>query len=314
MNQDQLKNIAEKYSQNLAGGAEKEALELFYKKLQEKNKQLLIETGYIRKNRILQNILKNSEVTTPGSTLQGKRIYLAIAGIVALLLTLSIFSGFFTSEKYIIYQTAKGEKRTITLTDGSRVTLNSNSTIKYPEEFGKTREVFLEGEAFFKVYRNPGKPFIVQTSSVKTRVLGTSFNINAYSRDEAMVSVNRGTVEVSMERSKKSVKLYKNEQVAYKGNIFKLSSGNSKNFSAWTEKIIVLQDRTLAEIANILENWYDVNIKFENSDLKKLKITGKFRDENLQNIFSSIELLKAIEIKKINQKNFLIREKTKDKN
>ncbi|MEE1897796.1 FecR domain-containing protein [Flavobacterium rakeshii] len=205
---------------------------------------------------------------------------------------------------------AKGEKKEVMLHDGSVVVLNSNSSISYPEEFGKTREVTLEGEAYFKVFRNPQQPFIVQTHKVDIKVLGTSFNINAYDTLNTKVTVLTGKVQVSDEAGKK-VFLIKNEQAEYTTqNEFVLSKENSSDGIAWTKNIIILKDNTLAETARILENWYNVTIKFEDSSLENLTMTGKYKNEKLENILESIAFLKEVKIDYLTKNQIIIRRNT----
>ena len=95
--------------------------------------------------------------------------------------------------------TAMKERKTVLLPDGSRVSLEQGSTLNYPDNFsGKTREIYLQGEAFFEVTQNPSHPFIVHTALIKTTVLGTSFNVEAYPTTEARVVVVTGRVKVQV--------------------------------------------------------------------------------------------------------------------
>ena len=92
-----------------------------------------------------------------------------------------------------------GYKATLTLADGSTITLNSQGKLMCPEQFGDTREVTLEGEAFFQINRKAAKPFIVHSAGLKTSVLGTSFNINTFGSESIEVTVVTGKVQVQAE-------------------------------------------------------------------------------------------------------------------
>src|SRR5690606_20930247 len=109
------------------------------------------------------------------------------------------------------------QRDTIMLMDGSRVILNAGSSLRYPERFsGIVREVYLEGEGYFEVAKDPGRPFIVHAGPLKTKVLGTSFNINAYAGQSKMeVSVLTGKVQVEETKSGRSVDLLPHEKVRY---------------------------------------------------------------------------------------------------
>ena len=95
---------------------------------------------------------------------------------------------------------SRGEKSIITMNDGSRVYLNSSSTLSYPATFpSDKREVFLEGEAFFEVTRNENRPFVIRSGNLTTKVLGTSFNVNAFDANNISVSVATGKVQVDID-------------------------------------------------------------------------------------------------------------------
>src|SRR5690606_29105984 len=135
-----------------------------------------------------------------------RRIRMQVSVLVLCLITTSTVwlgfqSGWFGAhEKTITWLTAQttwGQKSTITLSDGTTIKLNSGSRLRYPEAFDEgLREVHLEGEAFFDVARNEHSPFVVRTKSVTTRVLGTSFNIEAFPDEQISVTVATGKVEV----------------------------------------------------------------------------------------------------------------------
>ena len=150
---------------------------------------------------VLRSFVK-PDLKKPGTTV---RIWIGVAASLALFIF--AYTYFFTMElsrssepiELVTKTTSKGQKATITLPDGSVLKLNSESSITYPKQFNKNvREVSLNGEAFFEVAGNPKKPFIVSSEGLRTKVLGTSFNINAYKDfSEIAVTVVTGRVEVS---------------------------------------------------------------------------------------------------------------------
>ncbi|WP_373059422.1 FecR family protein [Zunongwangia sp. H14] len=307
MRPEQIKMLARKYAENKATAEERAQLHLFFDMMQKTSSYMTVKTGDIKKRKILNNISNN----TSGRLIYKKAwSYIAAASIILLIVSVGFFSETIFSPGYIVQKTESGEKKVITLSDGSIVTLNGKTTLTYPEEFGTMRNVELEGEAFFKVKRNPDKPFVVHTQDLETKVLGTSFNINSYSEEKAQVSVNTGRVEVSVKADETAkVVLHPDQQVTYKSHSLLMSKSNSDIYSAWTRNIIVFNNQSLEEIARILENWFAVEIAVEQNDVRDLKMTAKFRDENLENIFKSIEHLKAVKIDTITPKHFHIRAK-----
>lgn len=192
--------------------------------------------------------------------------------------------------KYIIERTLADSVKELKLSDGSVIWLNEGSSLRYPEKFGAdAREVFLEGEAFFQVARNTSKPFIIHTSKMQTRVLGTSFNVQAYKEDEAMrVVVVTGEVEVSAPsaqtgRKKEKVLLQASQMVTYTAPdnvsdkiLSKAAVHDVEQYIAWKNGKIVFSRTSMSEVAQQLERAFGLKIEFENPAIERCKITGRF--------------------------------------
>ena len=199
--------------------------------------------------------------------------------------------------------TKRGQRASITLSDGSIIKLNAESAITFAEKFdGDTREVSLTGEAFFEVKSNPEKPFIVKTGEISTTVLGTSFNIQAYPLEEEIaVTVATGKVLVeahhpdSMTGSQART-LTPDDQLTYHAltKTMMTQTVDTDHYLAWKNDEIRLDKTTLAEAAVILERWYDVKIIFENEALKDCLISGRYNSDKLTNILESIRYIKGI--------------------
>ncbi|MFT4019777.1 MAG: FecR domain-containing protein [Agriterribacter sp.] len=171
-----------------------------------------------------------------------------------------------------------GYTRYITLPDGSSVVLHAGSKLEYPTVFaGRAREVRLSGEAYFDIFRNPEKPFIIHTGSVKTTVLGTAFNIKSDEK-KVVVSVTRGKVKVE-DATRIVAVLTPDQQIEY--NI-KKAEGTQHIVDAetvvtdWTKETMVFNGITFEEIGAILSRRYGVPVRFENEALKKCKIRASF--------------------------------------
>jgi len=309
---DEFLQLAKKYAQNKCSWGEKRAVEEFFKKLQDNCQVIPYNFTEVQRDFLLKRL--NSKIEKQKNRLL--HLFsktLKIAAIAITLLGIAFLGNYLINNSNISQFAAKGEKKTILLPDGSLVFLNSNSSISYSKNFKNKRELKLKGEAYFEVKKNPKKPFLVETEKIKTRVLGTSFNIKAYKNSQTKVSVNTGKVEVDIKEISEKIILIRNQQLSIiNASEPLLSNDNSKDFIAWTKNTIVLDNISLGKTARILENWYDIEINFAGKELQELKISGKFKDEKLINILKSIALVKQLEIDFLTENQILIREKQQD--
>jgi transmembrane sensor len=176
--------------------------------------------------------------------------------------------------------------------DGSKVLLNSGSSVRFIKNFEEDKRViYLMGEAYFEVSKDTLRPFSVITGDVTTTALGTSFNISAYPHEVLKISLVEGKVEVDVAPTKDSRVLLEKGQ-ALKINInsgdVKKEQFDSELVLAWTKKKIIFQGVKLAEAVRILENWYGVKFKFQNSPSPDLLLYGVFQDETLENILEGL--------------------------
>jgi transmembrane sensor len=197
----------------------------------------------------------------------------------------------------------KGQKLTLTMNDGSRVYLNSSSTLSYPATFpSDKREVFLEGEAFFEVTRNENRPFLIHSGNITTKVLGTSFNVNAFDANNISVSVATGKVQVDVEGASStttnpsnSVVLLPHQQAIYaKQNGLTTASIDIERFIAWKNNTLRFEDASLQEVAVVLERWYNVTIEFGDPGIRKCRINGQYKDQTLNSVLESIQYMYKI--------------------
>lgn len=302
--------MAKKYTEGTCTPEEKMAVEAFFDKMQDDSTISLYQFPDAKGDIILGKIFHELQTKKQPRNFRFKKV-LRIAAILIVAISVSFsIAKFALTPKEIIQIAHKGEKKEVLLQDGSVVVLNSNSSITYPEEFGDTRNIKLSGEAYFKVFRDVKRPFIVQTHDVKVRVLGTSFDINSYKHRSTKVSVLTGRVEVSLTSGNKVV-IVKNQQADLKRNAdFHISTDDSSEGIAWTSNTIILKNTTLSETAKIIENWYNVDITFEDQEIRKRTISGKFKDEKLENVLESIAYLKELKIVYLTQNHIVIRRKT----
>jgi len=214
---------------------------------------------------------------------------LAVAAAVVLML---LFGGLYTSRNIgnkTISTVDFSEE--IILPDGSIVTMNSNSRITYPKKFNKDqREISLEGEGFFEVISNPEWPLIISTADVSVKVLGTSFNVNAYEANEEIeVIVKTGKVAVTRHGNVPQTIVIKpgNKAVYNKtSEDLSLSTKIDMNFMAWKTRSFVFKDQSLCEVVAALNKVYGSDISIPSDSLKTAKITSSFNDQPLEAILN----------------------------
>jgi len=180
-----------------------------------------------------------------------------------------------------------GEYRLV-LADGTKVWMNAASELKYPVAFsGKQREVFLEGEAYFEVYRDPAHPFLVHTSRGTVKVLGTGFNVRDY-RDEAKVvtTLVEGKVAYLPENRTEEIVLTPGYQVEDReGTELRPRLVDVGMYVGWKDGKYIFENASLEEIMQVLSRWYDVAVFYKREDVKHLHFTGDLeRYENI-NVF-----------------------------
>lgn len=188
---------------------------------------------------------------------------------------------------WLNHETPLGTKSTITLSDGSVVTLNSGSQIRYMEKFaGSEREVFLEGEAFFEVAKDSIKPFIVHAAGLSTHALGTSFNIKAFRDEQVEISLISGVIEVKSQDGMKKEVIQPGEGIytISDGENWKRRNVDLERVTAWMNKTIIFDNTPFLNAVHTLEKWYGVKIHLLNFKDEHLKVSGKYTDETLKNI------------------------------
>lgn len=168
------------------------------------------------------------------------------------------------------FTTQKGERAMIRLTDGTHVQLNVDSRLTVPADFGEeTREVELEGEAFFEVATDSTRPFRVHSKEVVTRVLGTAFDVNAYADEkETRVMVAEGRVALDSEPSssapddEEEVVLTKHQmaRITQRGNRVIRRDSDPNQHLAWMDGRLVLKEASFEEVTRKLERWYDLDV------------------------------------------------------
>lgn len=216
-------------------------------------------------------------------------------------------------------QTSKaGERKSFQLADGTKVMLNAGSTLHIPANFSHSpREISLEGEAFFDVAHDARRPFVIHTSLMDIKVLGTAFNIKAYPADASTeTSLLTGSVEVLVKDGKnKTFILHPSEKIivpnllkagsrsgqakgkavaaveSYKIKSLSFNKGDSSLVEiSWTESRLAFDGNSFEEIALELERWYNVSIRFEDESIKDFRFTATFDKKTIEQVLNALQL------------------------
>lgn len=197
------------------------------------------------------------------------------------------------------YKTQNNQIIEITLSDGSKITLNQNSELIIDKNFNiQKRLIELNGEAYFEIAKNKTKPFIAKSNSTYTKVLGTIFKISAYKENKTEISLYQGKVKFYTD--KKSITLTPGNKVVYKPNIGKTEKTDiSTDDSKFWENKLVFKDEKLEVIAQKLEKRHNIKLVISKDKLNE-KYTISFEGMNLE---SSLQLLEDLTEAKITKKD-----------
>lgn len=221
------------------------------------------------------------------------RLWMRIAAVILLMIgSYWILQDKLFEQKYLMVQNeSKDNLKTVTLEDGTKVTLNYQANLYYPKHFKKkNRKVKLGGNAFFNVYKNKEKPFFIETEMSLIEVLGTSFDVQAGQKKTA-VTVANGKVRVSNKSDKNVfVELIPNEQAIHEGDEIQKNKVKGDNYFSWKTGAFRFKDHSLTEVMEVLERRFHFNYHFENEDLKLRELTANFNGETLDDIIEIIQI------------------------
>jgi len=192
-----------------------------------------------------------------------------------------------TSE--VTASTSRGQTYAFILPDGTKVWLNADSKIQFLQRFvGKTREVFLDGEAYFEVAKNKKVPFIVKSNGQKVQVLGTHFNVKRYADgSNGVTTLLEGSVLVKLPDVEREIR--PGEQAVNNGHTIAIGRADTEEATAWKNDYFRFNEARLGNIAKELERWYNVDIVLE-GNLANKQFTGKIsRSKNMNHILNIIQ-------------------------
>ena len=220
-----------------------------------------------------------------------------IAGIIILTLLIHIeFRNYKESklkkEAWVEIKAPAWTRAQFSLPDGTTGWLNSNSRIKYNENFYTDRQLNLTGEAFFNVFSDQKRPFIVNTNEINVSVSGTRFNIASYENEKNVeVVLEEGEMIFNNKRMNRSYTMRPNDLVIYDKiqNNYSIELVQPQKYVSWTEGKLVFRNDPLEVIARRLERWYNIDIEIKGKITEDFRLRATFIDDNLEEV---LDLLK----------------------
>jgi ferric-dicitrate binding protein FerR (iron transport regulator) len=285
MNNTRLKELLDKYLDGTATETEISEVDHWYRSFE--NDRALTEQFSPEQRTALEQLLflrisRQVEAGEPRVSYRSVRWWAAAAAVALLI----IAGSFYLTRKHsvqpetpianVIEQTTKKGIKKISLPDGSFVWLNIDSKVRYEEK--KSREIWLEGEAYFEVAPQQAAPFLVHAGVLHINVLGTSFNIDAYTPNaKVTVTVASGKVAVGNDERKHTT-LVANQQAIYHAAENQLETNNiaAADFSAWTQGQLIFKKALFRDIAQKLERRYEVRIRFASEQIANSLLTARF--------------------------------------
>ncbi len=255
------------------------------------------------------------KTTRPGMFGRKYRWLWATAGMAASILIAAVFL-FPVSHRHIASNTVStraGSKSKIQLPDGTQVWLNADSKIKYDQSFmGAFREVQLTGEAYFDVVKDKSRPFIIHTSSIDVRVVGTSFNVRSYPNEKTTeTALIQGTVEITLHNNPdKKIILKPSEKCTVVNplppapdqhavaeeqpmlTIGRIRYGKTDSTSSietmWVKNKLAFENESFERITSEMERWYNVKFDIKRESLKEEHLTGIFENKSLTEVMEAL--------------------------
>ena len=230
------------------------------------------------------------------------------------------------------FNVPEGQKSDLVLPDGTKVQVNAGSKISFSKEFSETnREIWMEGEAYFEVKKDSSNPFIVHTPGINVKVMGTTFNIRAYSNEQLIeTTLVEGKVLLSRQSGSKSteaeIALEPNHKAVYlKNKDARISAELAREFRqplkigeilisdeintqasiSWTEGKLIFDNEYFDVIADRLENFYGVSIRIEDESLNNLRYTGTLKKVSIEQALKALQLTTSVNYKMNNNEIIL---------
>lgn len=208
-----------------------------------------------------------------------------------------------------------GNQSRVVLSDNTVVWLNAGSRLVYPTRFtNKTREVILIGEAFFEVSKNPQQPFIVKTSNLDIKVLGTKFNVSAYAEDNLIKTVlNEGSVALRRSGAKfweKDIVISPNQMASFDktSSDTRISKVSAEAYSLWTKGIMNFEEADFSRVIKQIERFYNISVTFSDHQMEMMRISGKLDlKKSRKEVMEYLQKVSLTSFEQINENSYRIK-------
>lgn len=210
------------------------------------------------------------------------------------------------AEEYNQFIVPAGKRSSITFRDGTKVMVNANTRIVYPAEFATNqREIFVEGEIYLEVSPDANRPFIVKTNQLDVRVLGTKFNVNAYTEKQSVVLIS-GSVEVGIHHHT-TQRIKPNEMLAYADNQLRIQTVNVANYISWINGYCVFEEEGVAKVVDKLSQFYKKKI-LVSSRLDNVTCSGKLNlRDSVEEVLETLAQIIPAQVERTGENAFLIK-------
>lgn len=205
-----------------------------------------------------------------------------------------------------IVSTDFGKTKTIRLQDGSEIMLNANTSLRFAENWENeaTREVWLEGEAFFNVTHSKQQNFIVHTEKGKVEVLGTEFNV-MQRKDDLEVTLIKGKVQLELPNQTK-INMQPNDQIRITNQTIDQTQIDVKTVTDWKDNKMIFKNASIESIIRRVENNFGWKVELENQEVLKRKINASIPENNPKLLLEALSAIYDLKIKKISEQHYVI--------
>ena len=208
-----------------------------------------------------------------------------------------------------------GNQSRVVLSDNTVVWLNAGSRLIYPTRFkNKTREVLLFGEAFFEVSKNPQQPFIVMTTDIDIKVLGTKFNVSAYAEDNLIKTVlNEGSVALRPSGAnffEKDILISPNQMATFDktNSNTKITNVSAEAYSLWTKGIMNFEEADFSLVIKQVERYYNISVSFSDHQIEIMRISGKLDlKKSRKEVMEYLEKVSLTSFEQTNENAYVIK-------
>ncbi|NDV82214.1 FecR family protein [Bacteroides sp. 51] len=287
--------ILHKYFKGIVSQKEEELI-LEWVEASEENRKVFQKERMLYDISLFSNEKQQTKVTKNGRILYMAKWSFRVAASVLIILSCGLLFNeykYSQSSQIQAITVPAGQRAEIVLADGTKVWLNARSTLTYAANFGKdSRNVELDGEAYFEVVKNSKMPFFVNTEHNKIKVVGTSFNVSAYQgSNEFETTLVEGIVDIyNREDDKMITRLTKDQFFAANGGNYQKKYLHSYEFLRWKEGLYCFDDTPFKCLLDKLEKYYSVNITVERPNILDYQCTGKFKEnDGIEHILKVIQ-------------------------